>query len=92
MNRDHEQVVLEGGPSELDRFSIIKSQLDIHGSKLKSNVKWALVLRRLVWLMLALLVLLAAVVVRVKIPLPVNESRALTAGNMPRLLINLTNS
>ncbi|KAL9974772.1 hypothetical protein ACROYT_G011855 [Oculina patagonica] len=91
MNRDHEQVLLEGGPPGRDRSSVSRQQLGIHGNKMTSNEKWSLILRRLVWLIFALLVLLTAVIVRVTISLPSNESHTLTAGNMTGLLTNLTN-
>ena len=52
-----------------------------------------LILRRLVWLMFAVLVLLSAVVVRVKIPVPVNEQADTPkAESMMELSINSTNT
>lgn len=92
MNRHHEQVLLEDAPSGRDRLSVTKQQLRIDGNKMTSKKKRTLILRRLVWLMFALLVLLTAVVVRVTIPLPVNESHKLTAWNMTGPLTNLTNT
>ena len=92
MNRDHEQFPLEDGPSGHDRLSVTTQQLGIHGNKLTSKEKRMLILRRLVWLMFAVLVLLTAIVVRVKIPVPVNEQDTPKAESMTELSINSTNT
>ena len=91
MNRDHEPVLFENAPSGHDRLSVTKQQDGMVRNKMSSKEKRSLILRRLVWLMLALLVLVTAVFVRVTIPLPVDEFNTFTAGNTTGLLANLTN-
>ena len=93
MNRDHQHVLLEGGPSGRDRFNhVIKKQLGIYGNKMTSQEKRALILRGVMWLTLSVVVFVSAIVVRISFPLPEEESITLSAGNMTELLTNSTNT
>ena len=92
MNKDHQDVLPEDGPSEGDRLNIAKKQLGIYGNKMKSQEKRSLILRRLVWLTLALMVLVLAIVLRVNFTLPEEKSTMFSAGNMTELWINSTNT
>jgi len=92
MNRDHQDVLLEDVPPGSDRFSHARKQLGIYGNKMTSQEKRSLILRRLVWLTLAVVVLVLAIVVRVTFSLPKEESTAFSASNMTELLTNSTNT
>lgn len=92
MNRDHQDVLPEDGPSEGDRLNIAKKQLGIYGNKMTSQEKRSIILRRLVWLTLALMVLVLAIVLRVNFTLPEEKSTMFSAGNMTELWINSTNT
>jgi len=91
MNRDHQHVLLEEGPSGSDRHDHARKQLGIYGNKMTSQEKRSLILRRVVWLTLAVVVLVSAIVVRVSFPLhEEGESLMFSAGNMTELLTNST--
>lgn len=91
MNRDHQHVLLEDGTSGSDRFNHARKQLGIYGNKMTSQEKRSLILRRVVWLTLAVMVLVSAIVVRVSFPLPEEgESIMFSSGNMTELLTNST--
>ena len=92
MNRGHQDVFPEDGPSESDRLNIGKKQLGIYGNKMTSQEKRSIILRRLVWLTLVLMVLVLAIVLRVNFTLPVEKSTMFSAGNMTELWINSTNT
>ena len=92
MNRDHQDVLLEDVPPGSDRFNHARKQLGIHGNKMTSQEKRSLILRRLVWLTLAVVVLVLAIVVRVTFSLPEEESTAFSASNKTELLTNSTNT
>ena len=90
MNRDHQHVLLEDGPSGRDRFNHVRKQLGICGNKMTSQEKRALILRRVMWLTLSLVVFVSVIVVRVTFPLPDEESIMFSIGNMTELLTNST--
>ena len=91
MNRDHQHVLLEGGPSGRDRFNhVIRKQLGIYGNKMTSQEKRALILRRVMWLTLSVVVFVSSIVVRATFPLPDEESIMFSTGNMTELLTNST--
>jgi len=92
MNRDHQDVLPEDGPSEGDRLNVAKKQRGIYGNTMTSQEKRSLILRRLVWLTLALTVLVSAIVLRVNFPLPEEKSSMHSAGNMTELRTNSTNT
>ena len=92
MNRDHQHVLLEDGPSGDERFNVVKKQPGIYGNKMTSQEKRSLILRRLVWLTLALMVIVSAIAVRVYFPLPEEESISPSAGNTTELLTNSTST
>lgn len=92
MNRDHQDVLSEDGPSEGDRLNVAKKQLGNYGNKMTSQEKRSLILRRLVWLTLALMVSVSAIVLRVNFTMPEETSTMFSAGNMTELWINLTNT
>ena len=86
MNRDQKQLLTKG-PFESES---VTKQPGIDGDKMTSKEKRNLVARRLVWLMFVLLVLISAVIMRVLIPLPVNESLSFEAGNVTSQQKNVT--
>jgi len=92
MKRDHQDVLPEDGPSEGDRLNVAKKQRGIYGNTMTSQEKRSLILRRLVWLTLALMVLVSAIVLRVNFPLPEEKSTLYSAGNMTELRTNSTNT
>lgn len=92
MNRDHQNVLLEDGPSGRDRLNHARKQLGIYGNKMTSQEKRSLILRRVVWLTLSVAVLVSAIVVRVSLPLSEEEPVTFSAGNTTKLLTNSTNT
>lgn len=92
MNRDHQHVLLEDGPSGRDRFNHTRKQLGIYRNKMTSQEKRSLILRRIMWLTLSVVVLVSAIVMRVSFHLPEEESITFSAGNTTELLRNSTNT
>jgi len=94
MNRDHQHVLLEDKSPGSDHFNHgkLKKQPGIYENKMTLQEKRSLILRRLIWLTLALVVLVLAIVVRVNFSLPEEESIKFSAGNMTELLTNSTNT
>lgn len=90
MNRDHQNVLLENGPSGRDPFNHARKQLGIYGNKMTSQEKRSLIVRRVVWLTLSVAVLVSAIVVRVSLPLSEEEPVTFSAGNTTKLLTNST--
>ena len=88
MKRDHQHVLLEDGPSGSDRLNHTRKQLGIYENKMTSKEKRSLILRRLVWLTLAVVVLVSAIVVRVNFALPEEEPVMFSAGNMTEHMTN----
>ena len=76
MNTDQERVLLEDGPLRQDCSTVSKQHISVHGNKLTLKEKRKkLILRRLVWLMFAVFLLLTAIVVRVKFPAPEEQEQ-----------------
>ena len=91
MNTDQEQVLLEDGPLRQDCSTVSKQHISVHGNKLTLKEKRKLILRRLVWLMFAVFLLLTAIVVRVKFPAPEEqEQEVLRDASLTELSINST--
>ncbi|CAH3032095.1 unnamed protein product [Pocillopora meandrina] len=91
MNTDQEQVLLEDGPLRQDCSTVSKQHISVHGNKLTLKEKRKLILRRLVWLMFAVFLLLTAIVVRVKFPAPEEqEQEVLRDASVTELSINST--
>ncbi|RMX59597.1 hypothetical protein pdam_00003624 [Pocillopora damicornis] len=91
MNTDQERVLLEDGPLRQDCSTVSKQHISVHGNKLTLKEKRKLILRRLVWLMFAVFLLLTAIVVRVKFPAPEEqEQEVLRDASVTELSINST--
>ena len=91
MNTDQEQVLLEDGPFRQDYSTVSKQHINVHGNKLTLKEKRKLILRRLVWLIFAVFLLLTAIVVRVKFSAPEEqEQEVLRDASVTELSINST--
>ena len=91
INTDQERVLLEDGALRQDCATVSKQHISVHGNKLTLKEKRKLILRRLVWLMFAVFLLLTAIVVRVKFPAPEEqEQEVLGDASVTELSINST--